>query len=101
MLPFCTRALLPMFLLGLLAIDTLAQTTMLCPSGDNELFPAAPLATRSVDLNGDNRVNIVDWSVFAICYPSPPKAYDPRCDLNNDGLVHLVDLVIFARHYGH
>ena len=46
------------------------------------------------DLNGDKKVNIVDFSITAYWYsrPSPP----PSVDLNKDGKVNLVDFSILA-----
>lgn len=46
------------------------------------------------DVNGDSRVNLVDFSIFAYWYqrPSPPVAVD----LNSDGKVDLVDFSIMA-----
>jgi hypothetical protein len=46
------------------------------------------------DLNGDGRVNLVDFSIVAFWYkrPSPSES----ADLNNDGVVDLVDVSIMA-----
>src|SRR3989344_395472 len=46
------------------------------------------------DLSGDNRVNLVDFSIAAYWYrrPSPPA----RADLNSDGKVDLRDFSILA-----
>jgi len=46
------------------------------------------------DLNNDNRINLVDFSVAAYWYKksSPP----PSIDLNNDGKIDLVDFSIMA-----
>lgn len=49
------------------------------------------------DLNGDNRINIIDFSILAFWFkkPSPPVA----TDLNGDGSVNLVDFSILAFHW--
>ncbi|HEY4516747.1 MAG TPA: dockerin type I repeat-containing protein [Candidatus Peribacteraceae bacterium] len=46
------------------------------------------------DINGDGKINLVDFSVLAYWYkrPSPP----PRADLNGDGKVDLIDFSIMA-----
>lgn len=46
------------------------------------------------DLNGDKKVNIVDFSITAYWYnrPSPPSSID----LNKDGKINLVDFSILA-----
>ncbi|PIZ57270.1 hypothetical protein COY23_01595 [bacterium (Candidatus Torokbacteria) CG_4_10_14_0_2_um_filter_35_8] len=49
------------------------------------------------DLNNDNRVNLVDFSIAAYWYkrPSPPSSVD----LNGDGKVDLVDFSIMAYYW--
>ncbi|MFH1173288.1 MAG: dockerin type I domain-containing protein [bacterium] len=49
------------------------------------------------DLNGDKRVNLVDFSISAYWYkrPSPPAS----ADLNNDKKVDLVDFSIMAYYW--
>lgn len=49
------------------------------------------------DLNNDNRVNLVDFSVLAFWHkrPSPPAAVD----INGDGIVSLVDFSILAYYW--
>ena len=49
------------------------------------------------DLNSDNRVNLVDFSITAYWYkrPSPPSSVD----LNSDGKVDLVDFSITAYYW--
>lgn len=57
---------------------------------------AAPLPKNALrgDLNGDGRVNIIDFSILAYWYgrSNPPA----RVDLNGDGKVDLVDFSILA-----
>jgi hypothetical protein len=49
------------------------------------------------DINGDGRINIVDFSVSAYWYkrPNPPKSID----LNDDGKVDLTDFSIMAYYW--
>lgn len=63
-----------------------------------ENVPAKPGMPRpGIDLNGDGRVNIVDFSILAYWYkrPNPPAA----TDLNGDGKVTLVDFSILAYYW--
>ncbi len=56
---------------------------------------------RSPDINGDLSVNLADFSIFASSFPSPPNAYDHRCDYNYDGSINLVDHSMFGQHFNH
>jgi hypothetical protein len=49
------------------------------------------------DLNGDDRINIVDFSILAFWFKKsgPPEAVD----LNGDGSVNLIDFSILAYHW--
>ncbi|MFH1193344.1 MAG: dockerin type I domain-containing protein [Candidatus Jorgensenbacteria bacterium] len=60
----------------------------------NILKATSTTAAVKGDMNGDKRVNILDFSVAAYWYkrPSPP----PTADLNSDGKVDLIDLSILA-----
>jgi M6 family metalloprotease-like protein len=53
------------------------------------------------DLNGDNRVDDLDWAVFRRAYGS--KKGDPNyatsADFNKDELVNMQDFMIFSRNY--
>jgi hypothetical protein len=59
-----------------------------------ESTPACPLKG---DLNGDCRVNLIDFSILAYWYlrPNPPAKYD----LNGDGKINLVDFSIMAYYW--
>jgi len=52
---------------------------------------------RKGDLNGDGRVNLIDFSITAFWYkrPLPPETVD----LNGDGKVDLIDFSIMAFHW--
>jgi hypothetical protein len=58
---------------------------------------AAPNVAASGDINGDGKVNLIDFSVAAFWYkkPNPPKS----ADINGDGQVNLVDLSIMASNW--
>jgi hypothetical protein len=54
------------------------------------------------DLNGDNVIDIDDFSLFAQAYGSVPSSpnWNPSADLNCDGVVDLNDFSLFAQDYG-
>lgn len=56
--------------------------------------PPEKAAPKKEDVNNDNRVNLIDFSIVAYYYkrPSPPASVD----LNKDGKVNLVDFSILA-----
>lgn len=60
----------------------------------NVLIPLPEKILLKGDLNGDRKINLVDFSVAAYWYnrPNPPK----NTDLNGDGKVTLVDFSILA-----
>lgn len=53
--------------------------------------------SKKADFNGDNKINIVDFSIVAYWYkrPNPPEQYD----LNNDNKVDLIDFSIMAYYW--
>ena len=59
--------------------------------------PKEKLEISKGDLNNDNKVNLVDFSIAAYWYkrPSPPA----NVDLNSDGKVDLVDFSIMAYYW--
>jgi hypothetical protein len=64
--------------------------------GDKSVVKGRPKVTIG-DSSGDNRVNLVDFSVAAYWYkrPSPPA----KIDLNGDGEIGLVDFSIMAYYW--
>jgi hypothetical protein len=65
-----------------------------------------PYTVRSPDMNSANRegdgiVDLLDLSIFATHYLSPPKPYEPCMDFNGDGSVDIIDFSMFAQHYLH
>jgi hypothetical protein len=65
------------------------------------MFGHAPITVVSPDINADLIVDIIDLSIFAVGYTSPPKPYDPRFDMNQDRSVDIIDFSILAQHYLH
>jgi hypothetical protein len=66
--------------------------------GDQDVLAAAPVKHSIVgDVNGDGKVNLVDFSVVAYWFgrSGAPKT----ADLNGDGKVNLVDFSILAYHW--
>ncbi len=61
--------------------------------GDKTVLAQQKVCGRG-DVNGDCRINLVDFSVAAYWYKRPNPPATP--DLNNDGKVDLVDLSIMA-----
>jgi hypothetical protein len=62
--------------------------------GNRNILAEAPQKIEKGDVNKDNRVNLVDFSIAAYWFkrPNPPTS----SDLNGDGVVNLVDLSIMA-----
>jgi hypothetical protein len=58
--------------------------------------------TREGDSNGDNKINILDISLFISAYGSSEGEPDwnPHCDFNRDGHVNILDAVALAGNYG-
>lgn len=71
-----------------------------CPAGDGGVVgPGA--GNHSPDINGDTRVDLIDFSQFAVVFPSPPMPFDPCLDYNCDGVIDLIDFSLFAAHWTH
>lgn len=54
------------------------------------------------DINGDNRVNLADFSALSAAYGSVPASanWNANSDLNGDARVNLSDFSILSRDYG-
>ena len=79
-----------------------ADVTRWCPAGDGGVFPGGPDVNRTVDINLDGTVNLIDVAWFAGSYPTVIfRPYDRCADFNNDGLNSLSDFSFFAFHYLH
>jgi hypothetical protein len=57
---------------------------------------------KSVDINGDGKVSLIDLVFLAKAYSSKEgdANWDSRCDIDNNGVVGLSDLVMLAKGYG-
>jgi hypothetical protein len=76
-----------------LRLDSLCRITLLVqPAG------AVTVANRA-DLNGDGRVDQVDFSIFAAHFGQ--RGAGVPGDLNGDGVVDTLDLSLFAAAFGH
>ncbi len=47
------------------------------------------------DFNGDNTINIIDWSVFLTAWGSNDSAQRERADMDGDGTIGISDFAIF------
>lgn len=54
------------------------------------------------DVNGDNVVDISDFSLLATAFGSDPSSnyWNPDADLNNDGVVDITDFSLIAGNFG-
>ncbi len=74
--------------------STMIQFTV----GDQTVLKPASVPA-AVDLNGDNRINIVDFSIMAFWYKRPLTDTGARSDLNHDNKVDLRDFSILAYYW--
>lgn len=74
-------------------ISSFSYTIGFAVGTKNILAKSSAVSTKG-DLNGDKRVNLVDFSIVAYWYkrPLPPTSVD----INGDGKVNLIDLSIMA-----
>ena len=75
-------------------ITAFGKTVGFVVGNKNVLAELTKVTATKGDTNGDNRVNLVDFSVAAYWYKrlNPPAS----ADLNSDGKVNLVDFSIMA-----
>ena len=67
--------------------------------GAKSVFVKSPIKAVRGDLNGDSRVNLVDFSIAAYWYKRPSPLPPTLIDLNGDGKVDLVDFSIMAYYW--
>lgn len=79
-----------------LGVQVVIQSTIIVNPGGPLVLPITAV---SPDIDCDLTVDTPDFALFAIAYPSPPKAYDPCYDFNCDGFIELIDFTLFAQHY--
>ena len=53
------------------------------------------------DCNGDERINIIDFSFLASCFGTVEgePGFRPACDMNGDGLINILDFSLLAANY--
>jgi hypothetical protein len=73
--------------------------TLICPAGDGGPTGSPAGGYKTPDLDGDGDVDLVDFSIFAGCWP--PNPYCFCTDYNCDGLINLIDFSYFAMHWAH
>ena len=76
-----------------------AQLTRWCPAGDGDVVFGVGVGNRTVDVNSDGVVNLIDVAWFAMWWA--PNPYNVCADYDNNGVVALVDLAFFGAHYRH
>ncbi len=62
-----------------------------------ETFTISRLFVPKTDLNGDDIINIKDWSIFLVRWSSKEKSLHDSVDFNNDEKVDISDFSIFLR----
>jgi len=67
------------------------------PLSSKELQPAGKIL-RVCDFNGDNKCNIIDFSIL-LYHMSQPTTIASRYDLNGDGKINLIDISILFYHW--
>ncbi|MEK7123384.1 MAG: IPT/TIG domain-containing protein, partial [Patescibacteria group bacterium] len=60
-----------------------------------KLFTISELLVANTDLNGDNILNITDWSIFLSSWASKKTEIRAKIDLNGDGKINISDLSVF------
>lgn len=61
------------------------------------IFRISSLRFPNADFNGDNRVNITDWSVFLFRWGSKEKELRLKLDMNDDGQIDITDFSVFLK----
>jgi sugar lactone lactonase YvrE len=56
--------------------------------------------TRSRDFNGDGRVNLEDFFLFAFAFGQPMMADTVKFDIDGDGRINFADFFLFAESFG-
>ncbi len=77
------------------------ECVLVCPASDGGvILPGDPPSQlHTVDLNGDNLVDIVDFATFA--QPYMAGMFDPDMDFYCSDNLDLIDFVLFTRHWLH
>ncbi|MDE2031346.1 MAG: hypothetical protein KGI58_03775 [Patescibacteria group bacterium] len=74
--------------------DTKISKVILFTIGESNISSTELSNNIPGDCNGDNRINLIDFSIAAFWYEKPNP---PRCiDVNHDNIVNLIDFSILA-----
>jgi len=70
------------------------------PENDGKIY-RIPL-TKSADLNGDGKVNILDIAIIVIAYGSKPGdlRWNPQADVDGNGQINIIDVAMAATEFG-
>lgn len=60
-------------------------------------FRVSLLASPKSDLNNDDKITIIDWSIFLFRWGSKDSALRSKIDMNDDGKIDISDLSIFLK----
>jgi len=79
---------------------TLRNAIALIITSGGNIIDAGTL--REGDANGDNAVNITDFSILAATFgkTAATDGFDARADFNNDGVVNITDFSLLASNFG-
>lgn len=94
-------AVVAVFLIGNAPVASFGQCPciLVCPAGDGGPVVSAGGGTKSPDLDGNGRVDILDLARFAAAWPPNPYLFCADYDCN--GMINIVDLAMFAVHWTH
>ena len=84
---------------GTIAAGGWTQSGLIIKAQGSTVSGPLPIEVKSVDINGDGRVDLGDIGDFALDFYSLPV--NPRSDFTCDGFIDLADIGIIAIHNGH
>lgn len=60
-------------------------------------FKISSLSTPRADLNNDDKIDVVDWSIFLFRWGSDDKMLKSKIDLDGNGKIDILDFSIFLK----
>lgn len=71
-------------------------------TADNTFTSGMIKVTIPGDINGDQKVNVLDAIGIANSFNSKPgdANWNPNADINADGKVNILDAIVLASHFG-